>query len=149
MINDDKNNKIAGVILAGGQAKRLNGIPKGNIHLKNNTTIIDRIITEFSKSGITSIAISVNNSAHYQKYNLPLIYDIETAIGPIAGIYAGLNYFKEIKVAKTSEFNLDEDFKEAICFAVLANEVIENRPTNLPKVTGAEKPVLLGKICPV
>ncbi len=58
-------------------------------------------------------------------------------------------YFQEVKVSSTSEFNLDEDFKEAICFAVLANELIENRPTNLPKVTGAEKPVSLGKICPV
>ncbi|MFC2088583.1 anhydro-N-acetylmuramic acid kinase [Calditrichota bacterium] len=58
-------------------------------------------------------------------------------------------YFAEIEVKKTSEFDLNEDFKEAICFAILANELIENRPTNLPQVTGAKNPVLLGKICPV
>jgi len=58
-------------------------------------------------------------------------------------------YFEGISVKTTSDFNLDEDFKEAICFAVLANELIEGRPTNLPKVSGAERQVLLGKICPV
>jgi len=58
-------------------------------------------------------------------------------------------YFDGVSVKTTSDFNLDEDFKEAICFAVLANELIEGRPTNLPQVSGAEKQVLLGKICPV
>ena len=58
-------------------------------------------------------------------------------------------YFQGVKVTNTSEFNLDEDYKEAICFAVLANELIEGRPTNLPQVTGAERQVLLGKICPI
>ncbi len=58
-------------------------------------------------------------------------------------------YFQNVEVRKTLDFGLNEDFKEAICFAVLANELIESRPTNLPQVTGAEKPVLLGKICPV
>ena len=58
-------------------------------------------------------------------------------------------YFEGIQVKPTGDYNLDEDFKEAICFAVLANELIEDRPTNLPKVSGAEKQVLLGKICPV
>lgn len=57
-------------------------------------------------------------------------------------------YFKTVDVKTTSDFNLDEDYKEAICFAVLANELIEGRPTSLPQVTGAERQVLLGKICP-
>jgi len=60
-----------------------------------------------------------------------------------------VEYFDGVSVKTTSDFNLDEDFKEAICFAVLANELIEERPTNLPQVSGAEKQVLLGKICPV
>jgi anhydro-N-acetylmuramic acid kinase len=59
------------------------------------------------------------------------------------------DYFKGVNVKTTGDFNLNEDFKEAICFAVLANELIENRSANLPQVTGAKKPVLLGKICPV
>ena len=39
------------------------------------------------------------------------------------------------------------DAKEAICFAVLANETISGNSTNLPQVTGAVKETLLGKIC--
>lgn len=58
-------------------------------------------------------------------------------------------YFGNIEVKTTGDYNLDEDCKEAICFAVLANELIAGRSTNLPKVTGAKKNVLLGKICPV
>lgn len=59
------------------------------------------------------------------------------------------DYFKDFEVKLTGDFNLDEDYKEAICFAVLANELIEGRPANLPQVSGADKQVLLGKICPV
>ncbi|MBE9483466.1 MAG: anhydro-N-acetylmuramic acid kinase, partial [Bacteroidetes bacterium] len=41
----------------------------------------------------------------------------------------------------------DEDYKEAICFAILANELIRGNPSNLPGITGATKPAFLGKIC--
>jgi anhydro-N-acetylmuramic acid kinase len=36
--------------------------------------------------------------------------------------------------------------KEALCFAVLANQTIAGRGGNLPGATGAERPVVLGKI---
>jgi anhydro-N-acetylmuramic acid kinase len=36
--------------------------------------------------------------------------------------------------------------KEALCFAVLANQTIAGRAGNLPGATGAERPVILGKI---
>jgi anhydro-N-acetylmuramic acid kinase len=41
---------------------------------------------------------------------------------------------------------LPVDFKEAILFAVLASLRLDLVPTNLPEVTGASRPVLLGKI---
>lgn len=59
------------------------------------------------------------------------------------------DYFKYTTVVPASKMGLDEDFKEAICFAVLANELIENKPANVPSVTGARRAALLGKICPV
>jgi anhydro-N-acetylmuramic acid kinase len=58
-------------------------------------------------------------------------------------------YFPNIKIVGTSELGIDEDYKEAICFASLANELIRDNPASLPAVTGAKKPALLGKICPV
>jgi anhydro-N-acetylmuramic acid kinase len=38
------------------------------------------------------------------------------------------------------------DAKEAIAFALLANETLLGNPGNLPSVTGASRPVLLGKL---
>jgi len=57
------------------------------------------------------------------------------------------DYFVNTEIKKSGEFGIDEDYKEAICFAILANELIRGNPANLPAVTGAEKPVFLGKIC--
>ncbi|MHC4952443.1 MAG: anhydro-N-acetylmuramic acid kinase [Planctomycetota bacterium] len=43
---------------------------------------------------------------------------------------------------------LDPDAKEALLFAVLANETIHGNPNNHPGATGAQWPVVLGKISP-
>ncbi len=51
-----------------------------------------------------------------------------------------------IPVLTTSEAGLNADFKEAIAFAVLAHWRLIDVPGNLPQVTGAERPVLLGDI---
>ena len=55
--------------------------------------------------------------------------------------------FPGIKVATTAAFGIDPDAKEAICFAVLANETIDGIASNVPSVTGAARSAVLGKIC--
>ena len=55
--------------------------------------------------------------------------------------------FNPIKVTTADEYALDSDAKEAVCFAVLAHEYLNGVPTNLPRVTGANRPTLLGKLC--
>ncbi len=55
--------------------------------------------------------------------------------------------FAPIPVRPAADYGLDTDAKEALCFAVLAHETINGVPTNLPSVTGAARPTLLGKIC--
>ncbi len=56
-------------------------------------------------------------------------------------------YFAGSRVTTIEELGLSSDMKEAICFAILANETVSGHPTNLPAVTGAKRKVILGKIC--
>jgi anhydro-N-acetylmuramic acid kinase len=51
-----------------------------------------------------------------------------------------------LRLHRSDEFGLDVDAKEAIAFAVLADRTMHGLPGNLPAVTGARHPVVLGKI---
>ncbi|MEQ8673106.1 MAG: anhydro-N-acetylmuramic acid kinase [Aggregatilineales bacterium] len=46
------------------------------------------------------------------------------------------------------DIGMDSDNKEALVFAVLAYETWHNRAGNLPSLTGASKPVVMGQITP-
>jgi len=56
-------------------------------------------------------------------------------------------YFGKTKVMKIEEYGYSSDAKEAICFAILANETISGNPANVPRTTGAKEAVILGDIC--
>ncbi|GIW40735.1 MAG: anhydro-N-acetylmuramic acid kinase [Candidatus Binatia bacterium] len=53
-----------------------------------------------------------------------------------------------IPVRRTDALGIPADAVEAVAFAVLACETLAGRPGNLPSVTGARQPVLLGKLVP-
>lgn len=53
-----------------------------------------------------------------------------------------------IPVASTAALGMDPKAKEAVAFAVLAHETLFGRPGNVPQVTGARGPRVLGKIVP-
>ncbi|MFZ0455330.1 MAG: anhydro-N-acetylmuramic acid kinase [Ignavibacteriaceae bacterium] len=54
---------------------------------------------------------------------------------------------KTVRISNVKNLGISADAKEAICFAVLANETLSGNPSNIPGVTGASKPTVLGKIC--
>lgn len=56
-------------------------------------------------------------------------------------------HFAPAVVKPIEDIGVSSDAKEAVFFAVLANETIAERPSNVPRVTGARRPVILGKIC--
>ena len=53
-----------------------------------------------------------------------------------------------VRIRSTDEFGIDVDAKEAVSFAILAYATIQGVPNNLPRVTGASEPVVMGKIVP-
>jgi anhydro-N-acetylmuramic acid kinase len=59
-----------------------------------------------------------------------------------------VNLFAPLPVRSSTDLGLPVDGKEAIAFAILANETICGHPSNVPGATGAEGPRVLGVICP-
>ena len=54
----------------------------------------------------------------------------------------------ELTIKLSDEYGLPAASKEAVAFAILANETLLGVPDNLPAVTGAVRPVVLGTIVP-
>jgi anhydro-N-acetylmuramic acid kinase len=52
-----------------------------------------------------------------------------------------------VKVMISDDYGLSSDAKEAVAFAILANQTIMGRPGNMPGATGADRMAILGKIC--
>ncbi len=62
-------------------------------------------------------------------------------------IMAGLRHaLPELAVQSLADLGVDPDAREALAFAVLANETLMGRTGNIPAATRAQRPVVLGKI---
>lgn len=57
------------------------------------------------------------------------------------------HYFHPTTIVSSAAFGVNSQEKEALCFAVLANETIHEQPANIPLVTGAQHTTVLGTIC--
>jgi anhydro-N-acetylmuramic acid kinase len=51
-------------------------------------------------------------------------------------------------VCSHEDFGIDSSAKEPLAFALLAHATLRGMPGNVPSVTGARRPVVLGKIVP-
>ncbi len=58
------------------------------------------------------------------------------------------DYLGDIEIRKVDDFGIPSDAKEALAFAILANETVSGNPGNVPSATGAKESVVLGKIIP-
>ncbi|MBI4547269.1 MAG: anhydro-N-acetylmuramic acid kinase [Ignavibacteriae bacterium] len=56
-------------------------------------------------------------------------------------------YFHRVKILTTDQKNLSADAKEALCFALLANETVAGHPGNVTGATGARRLTPLGVMC--
>ena len=87
-----KNAKIAGVILAGGRARRMANQDKGLIHFKNRALISYVLETMSSVCQLTFINAN-RNLIDYEAFGYPVITDqTHNFDGPLAGILTTLIY---------------------------------------------------------
>jgi len=82
--------EISGVILAGGQARRMGGQDKGLIHYQHRP-LIEHVLQRLTPQ-VNSIAINANrNLEQYQSYGQPVFSDqLNGFQGPLAGISSAL-----------------------------------------------------------
>lgn len=76
---------------------------------------------------------------------------VDTLIVSGGGAYNAtlLGFLRELgqfEVKTQEDYGFSSDSKEAVAFALLANETLLGVPNNLPSATGARKPVVLGKL---
>ena len=53
-----------------------------------------------------------------------------------------------IQIHTINKFGISPNTKEALAFAIMANETISGNPNNIPNATGAREAVIMGKIIP-
>ena len=52
----------------------------------------------------------------------------------------------QIRVATTTDLGIHPDWVEAIAFAWMAKQTLERKPANIPSITGASQPCILGAV---
>ncbi len=113
---------------------------------QDNLDIFDAIktITAFTAKAI---------SDSYKNFILPF-NKIEEVILSGGGVHNPVlfqylnDYLEDIRIINVDNFDIPSDAKEALAFAILANETICGNPSNVPSATGARESVILGKIIP-
>ncbi|MBP2243208.1 molybdopterin-guanine dinucleotide biosynthesis protein A [Cytobacillus eiseniae] len=86
--------KATGIIMAGGKSSRM-GTNKALLKI-GEATVIEKIVAELQKT-VSNIIIVTNKFEDYEFLDLPMVKDIWTDMGPLAGIHAGLHASTTVK----------------------------------------------------
>ena len=85
--------RIAGTILAGGEASRYDGAAKGLLEPRPGRTIIEKLIEEIRTAGVGDVVISANDPEPYRRFGVKVVPDLRPDVGPLAGIEAALTHY--------------------------------------------------------
>ncbi len=102
---------IAGIVLAGGQSRRMGGGDKA-LRLLAGKPLIAHAIAR-ARPQVGALAISANGDpARFQSFGLPVLADsIAGQIGPLAGILAGLDWASNLAgIGHVASFACDAPF---------------------------------------
>lgn len=80
--------RIAGLVLAGGEGRRMGGADKALLRL-DGTTLADHVIRRLSPQ-VGGLAVSYNGDP--SRFDVPVLPDAAAGQGPMSGILAGLRW---------------------------------------------------------
>jgi len=96
---------IAGLILAGGQGRRMGGDKA--LRLLGGTPLVGHAIARATPQ-VGPLAISANGSAPFADFGLPILADsVPGFVGPLAGILAGMDWAAEQGLTSIASFPCD------------------------------------------
>jgi molybdopterin-guanine dinucleotide biosynthesis protein A len=87
--------RIAGAILAGGNASRMGGVAKGMLRAGGDLSLVERLIVHVVRCGVEQVIIVANDSRPYAHVGCAVIPDKRLGAGPLAGIEAALTHFAD------------------------------------------------------
>lgn len=87
--------KVAGVILAGGQSRRMGGNEKSFLDV-GGKTCLEWVASRFGAQ-VDLLALNANGDAdRFKNLNLPILSDsIDGFVGPLAGVLAGMQWARQ------------------------------------------------------
>ncbi|HWP92383.1 MAG TPA: anhydro-N-acetylmuramic acid kinase [Thermodesulfobacteriota bacterium] len=124
----------------------------GNEKARELYTLVEKKRISLADLMATLLALTVESIARsYERFIIPQtrVNEVILSGGGVRNpaLVEGLRKrLKDIEFSTSDKYGIPVDAKEALAFAVLANELLSGNYTNLPSVTGARRPVPLGKI---
>src|SRR5439155_19955733 len=83
---------IVGLLLAGGQSRRMGGGDKA-LRLIGGRTLLERVIERLRPQVETLVLNANGDPARFAKFDLPVVPDsVPDFAGPLAGVLAGLDW---------------------------------------------------------
>ncbi len=120
---------LAGVILAGGQSRRMGGGDKGLLPL-GDTTLLGQVIRRL-RPQVPQMVLNANGDpARFTDYGLPVVADsIDGFAGPLAGVLAGMDWAAQKGIDKIITVAADTPFfPDDLVPRLLAGAAAQNTP---------------------